>query len=74
MKRLFPTPNLRMPRHAPNLYALRPDKSLLAGSTTTLFEALFRSSQLLSAWCRVWLSELQSPRTSTPLFHTIEFA
>jgi hypothetical protein len=63
MKRLSLTRNFPASINAPDFYALRPHKSLLAASSTTLFRVLFRSTQLLSPWCRVWLSELQPPRT-----------
>src|SRR6266513_4418247 len=74
MKRLSLAPSLRVSRHVPDFYASPPNRSLLPTSSTTLFEVVFRSSQLLGARCRVWLSEPQSPHTSTTLLHPIEFA
>jgi hypothetical protein len=74
MKRLSLTPNFLASPNAPHFSASPSIKSLLPASSTTLFRLLFRRSQLLSAACRVWLSELQSPSSPTPLFHTIEFA
>src|ERR1700687_1452258 len=74
MKRLSLTPNLRVSRHASDFCASPPNRSPLPTSSTVLFDVVFRSSQLLGAWCRVWLSEPQSPHTSTTLFLPIEFA
>src|SRR5260370_41139451 len=71
MKRFFLTRNCLASQNVPDFYA---PPSLLAASPLTFLGALFRSSQLLSASCRIWLSELPSPHTSTPLFHPLEFA
>ena len=40
-------------RHPPNFCALLPNRSLLPPSSTTLFELLFRRSQVMGAWPHV---------------------
>jgi hypothetical protein len=74
MKRLPLTRNLRVPPHAPDFCTLPLNRSLFSASSTTLFEILFRGSQLIGAWGLVWRAAAESPRTSTPFCPTIEFA
>jgi hypothetical protein len=64
----------RQKRLARLVLAAKCPRLLYAQHVMPAREGLFRSSPTLSARSSVWLSELKSRRTSTPLFHTIEFA
>jgi hypothetical protein len=74
MKRFFLTRNCLASQNAPDFYASPRNRSLLAASSTTLSGVPFCGSRLLRPRRHEWLSELHPRRTSTPLFHAIEFA
>jgi hypothetical protein len=74
MKRIFLTRNFLASQNAQDFCALLPNRSLLAASSTTLFEVLFRSTQLIGAWCGVLCAAAQLRSIFRPFLPTIEFA
>ena len=65
MKRLSLTRNLRVPPHAPDFRALPSNRSLFSASSTALFEALFRGSQLIRAYA-AWYGALRHSLRAPP--------
>ena len=74
MKRLSPTPTLRVLLRATSLSAFPPNRSLRSASLTTLLKVLCRRSQLIGPSCCVLRPAAQPPRTPRPLLPIIEFA
>ena len=67
IKRLSPTRNLRVSRHAPDCCVPTPARSFLLAPSTLLFEICSHASQLMGACCQLLPFPAQRLPTSKPL-------